>query len=269
MNLEQRKKKITTYGLGICFKLISLFIREDISNINKNAYNEILDKVINRLDIFNRNKKIYTRIDKFDEDFWKILTIKKNFISYKIVMEILVHLGNSDYKKFIICFLKYSYKLPYILYNIYINSDSNKEIITNLALLETLIKAFQISSIMNTELNIVIKRMRLIRNIPVTDEKGNLMITRQARYPMVGSEVCPYLNYVKKCQFINVKLNYSILVIEKNIFHEFQEYLCNFHESCIVYKDKYGIINHLEKWDFWNIDGYWEIKYPNEKELLN
>ena len=45
--------------------------------------------------------------------------------------------------------------------------------------------------------------------------------------------------------------------------------MCDRHESCILYKDMNNITKHLEEYDFWNDDKYWENKYPKEIEIIN
>lgn len=177
---------------------------------------------------------------------------------------------NDNYKKGLIYFISNIYKIPYILYDLHKNSKSSKELTLNFALLENLGKAFQISSIMNTSLETVIKKVRLLRNIPMLDRQtGKVFITRQVRHPLVGAEVCPYINYVNKCQFINVEFKYSILVVEDKITHYAYEYKCDIHNSCVIYEDKNSIRKHLEEWDFWKEENYWKNKYPNEKEIVN
>jgi hypothetical protein len=264
----KEKNKKTSSGMGFSLKLVSFIAGENISDFNKNDYKKYLDKIINNLHRFNKDKRVFNDINNFTEYFWKFLTNKNNYISHVFIIDIVIFFVNNNYKGGIKYIIVNLYRIPYILYDLYKNINSSKELFTNIALLETLIKAFQISSIMNTDLYTVIKRMRLIRNIPIVDKKsGKKMITRQVRFPMIGSEVCPYINYVNKCEFINVELKYSILVVEDNVTHHFYEYNCEFHDACIVYRNKNYIEKHLEDFDFWKDDDYWKIIYPEEKEI--
>jgi len=122
---------------------------------------------------------------------------------------------------------------------------------------------------MNVDLDTSIRRMRFIRNIPVIDQKtGTKKRTRQVRSPLVGSEVCPFINYVNKYPQPKANLKYSIMIIEKEITLEFVQVACVKHETCILFKDIAGIIKHLEECEFWYDPLYWEKKYPQEIEIL-
>ena len=111
--------------------------------------------------------------------------------------------------------------------------------------------------------------MRFFRDLQIYDRKLKIkMITRQVKFPMIGSEICPFINYIKKSYISNNILNYSILIIEKDLVFEFKQYTCNRHVSCIYYQDKNGVIDHLENWNFWKDDDYWLKTYPIEKEVL-
>jgi hypothetical protein len=85
---------------------------------------------------------------------------------------------------------------------------------------------------------------------------------------MIGSEVCPFINYVNKTSIKNNILKYSILVSEKNIVLESEQYICDIHKSCILYKDLNGTIKHLEECEFWYNENYWEKIHPQEKEII-
>jgi hypothetical protein len=113
------------------------------------------------------------------------------------------------------------------------------------------------------------KKLRIARNLPIIDKKtGQKIISRQVRYPLIGSEVCPFLNYVDKFLVPNINLRYSILIIEKMYVLEFQQYKCDIHDVCVLYKYSNGIIKHLEECEFWYNDKYWETIYPHEYEKI-
>ena len=44
------------------------------------------------------------------------------------------------------------------------------------------------------------------------------LISLSLRYPLIGTEICPFLNYIKKVPKLNTQIKYSILIIEKNTF---------------------------------------------------
>lgn len=267
--IDSKKRVITTGTLGVALRIVSLLIDRNISDLNKNYYNDILDLVLLRLYSFKSKKKIFKNMNTFQNEFWNILTNCEFYDEHKDLLEILIYLTNSEYKKMIYNLILKLHKFPLIIYRIYFSSSNGIEIITKLALLETLIKAYQVSSIMNVDLETSIKKMRFFRNIQIYDRKLKIkMISRQVKFPMVGSEVCPFINYVKNCYISNNILKYSILIIEKNIVFEFKEYKCNEHISCIYYQDKNGIIDHLENWNFWKQDNYWLNIYPIEKEII-
>lgn len=265
------KKRIITIGtLGLAFRLGSLLIEENISDVNKNYYNDILNLVTSRLLSFNNRKMCFDNMYTFQKEFWAVLTEGNFYNDHKELMEILVYLSNAEYKRLIYDLIFKLYKLPLIIYRIYTSSVNGIEIITKLGLIESLLKAYQVSSIMNVDLETSIRKMRFFRDLQIYDRKlKTKMITRQVRFPMVGSEVCPFINYVKKSYVSNNILNYSILIIEKNIVFEFKQYTCNEHMSCVYYQDKNGVIDHLENWNFWKDDDYWLKTYPIEKEILN
>lgn len=267
--IAPKKRIITTGAFGLALRLGSLLMKENISDVNKNYYNDILNLVLLRLSSFNNKKIYFDNMYTFQREFWIALTEANFYNDHKDLMEFLVYLSNAEYKKMIYYLIFKLFKFPLIIYRIYSSSSNGMEIITKLGLLETILKAYQVSSIMNVDLETSIRRMRFFRDIQIYDRKlKTKMITRQVRFPMVGSEVCPFINYVKKSCVSNNILNYSILIIEKNIVFEFKQYTCNEHISCIYYQDKNGIIDHLENWDFWKDDDYWLKTYPIEKEIL-
>ena len=264
-----KKKIITTGPLGMALGLVSLLIEKNVSDINKNYYSDILNKVLLRLSIFNDKNLDFDNIYTFQKYFWITLTDGVFYDDHKNLAEILIYLTNSEYKKMIYALIFKLYKTPLIIYRIYTSSSNSVEIITKLFLLETLLKAYQVSSIMKVNLETSIKKMRFVRDIKIYDKKlKKNIITRQVRFPMTGSEVCPFINYVKKSHVSNNILNYSILIIEKNVLLEFKHFKCDKHTSCIYYQDKNGIIDHLENWDFWKYDDYWIKRYPIEREIL-
>lgn len=267
-----KKKVISVDKLGIVFNLISLFLNEHVSDIHKNNYKNTFDNIIMRINLFNKDNKEFESLYIFENYIWKYLSQAKYYNSHKIFLNIVINIINGDLNIAFYYFIINIYKIPLIIYNIYKDSSSSKEkFLANLGLLETIVKAYQISLIMNVDLEIVIKKIRLFRNIPIFDKKSkNKMITRQVLYPMRGSEICPYMNYIKKSQIINVKLNYSVLIIKKNIMISLEQYSCKEcnDKSCVVYKGKKGIIKHLKDCNFWKDDNYWKNKYPKEREII-
>jgi hypothetical protein len=269
-NKVSPKKKLVTIGaFGFVLKFISLLINRNISDIKISSYNDILDKLLINLDKFNKKRRVFVKIDEFEEIFWKTLTNGKYYNYHKELVDFLLPIANNDYKKASkYIFLKF-YRLPFILYKIISSSSTYLEVINKLVLIETLTKAYQISSIMNVDLETSIKKMRLVRNIKIYDTKLKIrMISRQARSPMYGSEPCPFIKYVKKCKISKNIINYSILIIENNIFFTFSKIECKEHKSCIYYRDKNMITKHLDEWNFWKYDDYWINKYPHEREIL-
>lgn len=267
-----KKKVISIDNLGIIFNIISLFLNKHVSDINKNNYISTFDKIIKRIDLLNSKGNItFTEMNIFEMNIWKFLTQGKYYYSHKIFLNIVINIINKDYKiAFYYIFINI-YRIPLIIYELYSDSLLIKEkFLANLGLLETIIKVYQISIIMNVSLETVIKRIRLFRNIPIIDKKtGKKMITRQVKYPMVGSEVCPYINYINKSQINNITLHYSVIIIEKDIMLGLEQYSCKYHKTCVVYKNKKGVIKHLEQCEFWYNEQYWKEKYPKEKELIN
>lgn len=243
---------------------------KNVSDIRKFDYNLIFDKIISKLDDFNLQDKNYYNMEDFESYFFKILTESDNYKIYKEITYYLTLIINKDYKKLIYCFIKNMYKFPISIYIILNESLSKEEMITKIIICDTFFKIYQISSIMKTDLYSTIKKTRIVRNIPIIDKiSGKKIITRQVDFPMVGSEVCPFINYVKKVNVKNNILKYSILLIEKDIVIESFQYKCEDHISCVLYKNKKGKIDHLEKYDFWIDNIYWKRLYPYEKEYIN
>lgn len=267
-----KKKKITSGGAGFSIKLLSLLVNDSISDIKKSDYKQILDNLMDRLYIFNENPKIFNNMKDFENCFFHSLTKSIYYNYYKSIMYFLILIINKDYRKLIYYSFIKIFNMPFIIYRIYKDSSTKEELLTKIVMSDTFLNACQISLIMDVNLETTIKRMRLIRNIPIIDKNtGNKIITRQVKYPMIGSEVCPFINYVNKFKIENIKLKYSLLISEKNIVLEYKQYKCNFHESCILYKDLENNeqnIKHLEDCDFWNDDNYWKNKYPEEKEII-
>lgn len=262
-----RKKYEDTKGTGVVVKLVSFFIGKNINNIKNIEYDNMFNELINKLYIFNNNNKEYENMLDFEKDIWEITTNGKYYKYYKKFTIIISYFINNEYKEGLIHIIQNIYILPFIVFYMYKDSENYINFIFKVATLETLPKALQISSIMDTKLETVIRRMRFGRNIIVKDiNSGEIFITRQVRQPMIGSQTCPFIKYVKKT-FINVKLNYSLLVIEKEHLLKVVDYKCNLHKRCIVYKDEKKIIKHLNECEFWYDDKYWERKYPKEKEL--
>lgn len=265
-----KKRIITTGNLSIVFMCLSLLIGKNLSDVKKDQYNDINDKIIKQLYIFDNDKKEFTNINDFKKDFWISLTNGNYYEYHKAITIPLILILNNEYKKIFIFICKNILKLPWIIYKIYNDSLSKEEIISKLIITDVLSKSYQIALIMKIDLNIIIKRVRLVRNIPIIDrETGLKMLTRQVKFPMVGSEVCPFMSYVNKCNVFNTKLKYSIIIVEKKLLLEINQYRCDKHESCVLYKNKYDEINHLEECEFWKDDKYWERKYPNEREFVN
>lgn len=263
------KIKVKLDTLSLAFKILSLMINTDINNIKNVTYNYIFDKLLKRIQIFNNNDKNYFNINDFEKDFWITLANSKYFEYHKDIMDIIVSIINKNYQKILYLLFKQIFILPLIIYKVYKDSASRQEFIYKLLISESLTKAYQISSIMNVDLYTTIKRVRLSRNLPGIDKNTGLkMITRQVRFPMIGSNICPFINYVNKCEISNKKIKYSILIIEKNLVLDYQQYKCEIHESCVLYKYLNNSIKHLEECEFWKDDKYWETKYPKEKELI-
>lgn len=252
--------------------MISFFTGKNISDTKKNKYEDIFDGYIKNLYNYNLEKKTFYNITEFRKDIWMNLTGSIYYKYNKYLVTFLLHIINTEYTRMLIFFCKnilYFIKLPLIFYYLRVDSLSKEDIISKIVLTDTLINAYQISLIMNTDINLVVKRIRLIRNIPIINKKtGKKMITRQVRFPMIGSEACPFINHIKKCNMLDTKLKYSIIIIEKKIVLEINQYECDIHKSCVLYKNINGIIKHLYECNFWNDDKYWENKYPQEKEIL-
>lgn len=270
MKTKTNKRKITIDNIGFSIKLLSLFSDQNISNINKNIYKPFLDITIKRLHFFIKNNKMkYDNMVDFEQNIWMELTKSNYFEYHKIIMNILIFIINKEYINLIKYVINKIHILPFIIFKVYMTTDNKEERITNLILSETFLKVYQVSCIMNVGMEIAIKKLRVARNIPIIDKvTGKKIITRQVKYPMVASEVCPFVNYINKCKNFN-NLLYSILIIEKNTVLIFEQYKCNDHDSCVLYKYINGDIKHLNECEFWYIDNYWELIYPNEKELIN
>lgn len=270
ISIEPKKKQITSGGAGFSIKLLSLLVNDSISDIKKNNYRQILDELMNQLYIFNESIKIFNDIKDFENTFFHFLTKSIYYDYYKSIMYFLILIINKDYKKLLFYSLKNIYKMPFIIYKICKDSSTKEELLTKIVMADTFLNACQISSIMKVNLETTIRKMRLVRNIPIIDKNtGIKMITRQVKYPMIGSEVCPFINYVNKFEIKNIKLKYSLLIIEKDIVLEYQQYKCNIHESCVLYKNlKNNKIEHLEDCNFWKDDNFWKNMYPEEKEII-
>lgn len=264
-----KKRIITIDSSGIAILILSLIVKTNISDINKNSYKSIFDDYIIKINSLNFNQRIFTKMKYFEEYFWSNLTQSNCFEYYKNILYIIDLIGNNKIKRLLYYILNNIFKLLLTFYKVYNDSINKEDFLSKVILLETIIKAYQISSIMNTDIKTVIKKMRLIRNLKIYDKNTkNIYITRQVRYPMVGSEVCPFINHIKKINKPDANLKYSILIFEKKYNLEMKQYLCNIHDSCILYKDKKGIIKHLEECEFWNDNDYWEKMYPLEKEII-
>lgn len=237
--------KITSGGAGFSKMLLSLLVNNSISDIKKGNYKQILDSLMDRLYIFNENPKIFNNMKDFENTFFQYLTKSIYYDYYKSIMYFLILIINKDYKKLMYYSFMNLFNMPFIIYKICKNSSTKEELLTKIVMSDTFLNACQISLIMNVNLETTIKRMRLIRN---------KMITRQVKYPMIGTEVCPFINYLNKFEIKNTKLKYSLLISEKNIVLEYQQYKCDFHESCILYRN-------LE-----NNDNYWKKNILKKKK---
>jgi hypothetical protein len=271
INIFPKKRIVTVDSAGISIFIISLLINKNLSDINKIIYKEIFDKYIELSTFFNCKKEFINMYD-FEKIIWSHLTKSCCFEDYYKVSKLLSLVANGELNHFLSYTFINIHKLIISFYKIYKDSKTKEDFISKLVIFETLLKAYQVSLIMKIDLNIVIKRLRIVRNLKIFDKKNNkTIITRQVKYPMVGSEVCPFINYINifpKTK-INFHLNYSILIIKKDKLIKMEQYLCREHESCIVYKGKNNIIKHIEECKFWYNDKYWENKYPIEKEIIN
>lgn len=268
--LTPKKRFITIGVFGFVLKIVSILINNNISDIRNKDYKYILDITNIKLEHFSNNvKKKFNYKESFEKEFWEYITDGKYYNYHKEFVHLLLIIANGEYIKVIIYMTIRIYMLPFIIYKILSSSSSCTEVINKLVIIETLSKAYQISSITNTDLYTTIKKMRFVRNIKIYDNKNKLkLISRQVRLPMVGSEVCPFIKYIKKCNVSKQIINYSILIIEGEIFFTFKQVKCDQHKSCVFYKYKNKVIKHLEDCDFWIINNYWEIKYPLEKEII-
>lgn len=213
-----KKIIVTIDSSGIAILFLSLIVKTNISDINKSSYKNIFDDYIIKINSLNFNQKIFTKMKYFEEYFWYNLTQSNCFKYYKIILYIIDLIGNNKIKGLLYYIFNNIFKLLLTFYKVYNDTINKEDFLSKVILLETIIKAYQISSIMNTDINTVINKMRLIRNLKIYDKNTKkIYITRQVRYPMVGSEVCPFINHIKKINKPDANLKYSILIFEKNI----------------------------------------------------
>jgi len=212
----------------------------------------------------------FERPSDFEKYLWETMTGGKCYKSFKIFMETLIFLINKDYKKCLKNVMMYNVYLFKVIYDMMKSSTDSLDLMSKMALTTTLNHAYQVSNITGVGLDETIRRLRIGRNIPIVDKKTKeKKISRQVRYPLVGSEVCPFTNYVKVFEIKpKLKFNYSIIVIEKPLALEVKEYECEKHESCVMFKDMEGNIKHLDECEFWTDDQYWIRMYPHEVELV-
>jgi len=207
---------------------------------------------------------------QFEKYFWETLTEGKTYNSFKTFNSTVNHIVNYEYGKFVFRFLKLNVLWVKICYDLFKSSKDNLDFMIKFALTATLNHAYQVSEITGVSIDESIRRLRIARNIPIKDKTTKQRKTsRQARYPLIGSEVCPFTNYVKAFDDAKpkLKLNYSIMVIEKSCILDVEKYECDKHESCVLFKDLRGNIKHLDECEFWTDDQYWIKKYPTEIDM--
>jgi len=229
-----------------------------------------MEMIIENASHFNENHLEFDNPRLFEQHFWETLTRGKKYDSFKTLVNALTHLINMEYRKFFWMLMKLNFFCFKIVYDVLKTSNDNLDFTVKLALTTTLNHAYQVSNITGVSIDETIKRLRILRNIQIVDKKTKeKKMTRQVRYPLVASEVCPFTNYVKEFEVKpKLKFNYSIMVIEKPTIMVIEKYECDKHDSCVVYKDMDGIIKHLDECEFWTDDQYWIRKYPKETEVI-
>lgn len=71
MSILPKKRKITNGSFGLGLIILSIFVKNNVSDINKNAYKDIFDNYILQSFSLNFEKKIFIKIEHLEEyDFW-------------------------------------------------------------------------------------------------------------------------------------------------------------------------------------------------------